>query len=283
MTVIVLTGDCTTTTALALAARWPAAAAHDDSTPEQETSGRETIVVESDPRGGSLSGWLDTPASPSLSTVVTALHQAGGSRDDPRSRAALQWATVDPLVQRSPAGPRFIPAPIRSREARTAVHEAVHGLFPLLADVDDTIALVDAGTLDLSQPSQAMRFAAITVICHRQATASAQASAVRLDRLAEQAETLTAAGHRTAIALIGDQPFDREEVVSFAAPRSLSWTLPVDPLAAAVLAGRQGVSARRLTRLPLIRLAAAMARDLDGVATASLDSARSATPDRAAT
>lgn len=274
MTVIVLTGDCTTTTALALAAGWPTPPVH-----EGTPTGRETIVVEADSRGGSLSGWLDTPASPSLSTVVTALHQAGGSPGDTRSRPALQWATVDPLIQRSPAGPRFIPAPIRSREARTSVHEAAHGLFPLLADVD-TIALVDAGALDLSQPSQAMRFAAVTVICHRQASASAQAAAVRLERLAEQAEALSAAGHRIAIALIGDQPFANEEVVSFAAPHATSWTLPVDQLASAVLAGRQGVSARRLTRLPLMRAAAAMARDLDQVA-GQRDPVRSATPDRA--
>lgn len=276
MTVIVLTGDCTTTTALALAAGWPMAPTHQD-TP----AGRETIVVEADPRGGSLSGWLDTPAIPSLSTVVTALHQAGGSRDDVRSRPSLQWATVDPLIQRSPAGPRFIPAPIRSREARTAVHEASHGLFPLLADVDHTIALVDAGALDLAQPSPAMKFAGVTVICHRQASASAQAAAVRLERLAEQAEALAAAGHRTAIALIGDQPFANEEVVSFAAPHATSWTLPVDALAAAVLAGRQGVSARRLKRLPLMRVAAAMARDLDQIAE-QRDPVRSATRDRAA-
>jgi hypothetical protein len=39
-------------------------------------------------------------------------------------------------------------------------------------------------------------------------------------------------------------------------------TLPVDPLGAAVLAGRAGVSARRLQRLPLLRATARLADHL---------------------
>lgn len=246
MAVIAVTGDCVTTTVVALAAGWPA--------PTEAPHDVEPILVEADPRGGSLSAWLDTPATPSLSTVVTALHQNGGG-----------WATIDPLVQRSSAGPRFIPAPVRSREARTAVHEASHSLFPVLAEHDRSVALVDTGMSDPAHPSHAFRFADLVILCHRQEAASAPAAAARLDRLGEQAETLTAGGHHLAIALVGDEPFALDEVIEFAAPATTHWLLPVDPLAAAVLAGRRGVSTRRLARLPLMRAAADMADDLAGI------------------
>ncbi|BAN00449.1 hypothetical protein [Ilumatobacter coccineus] len=254
MAIIAVTGDCVTTTIVALAAGWP--------TPTESAHDLEALLVEADPRGGSLSAWFDTPATPSLSTVVTALHQAGGSADDAHRSSGQRWATIDPLVQRSSAGPRFIPAPTRSREARTAVHEAAHSLFPVLAEHDRSVALVDTGALDIARPSHAFRFADVVVLCHRQEAASAAASAARIDRLVEQADALTSAGHRVAIALVGDEPFALDEVIAFAAPESTGWLLPVDPLAAAVLAGRRGVSARRLARLPLMRGAADVADDL---------------------
>ena len=55
MTIVAVIGDCTTTTCIALAAGWP---------------GRRRLVLEADPSGGSLAGWLDTPSSPSLATIV---------------------------------------------------------------------------------------------------------------------------------------------------------------------------------------------------------------------
>lgn len=268
---IAVSGDCATTTVLALAAGWPTRGVNtsesalgdqvernDRATP----SDRDLILVEVDPRGGSLSAWLDTPSTPSLSTVVTALHQMGGSHTDDSSRRQALWSGVEPLIQRSSAGPRFIPAPIRSREAHTAVREASQRLLPLLAGIGDTTALLDTGMLDLTHLTNTFRFVDTIVVCHRQESASARAAAVRLERLAEQVETLTTAGHRVVIAIIGDQPFSAEEVASFVAAGIEHHTLPVDQLAAAVLAGRHGVSERRLARLPLMRAASALAQDL---------------------
>ena len=66
MAVITLVGDRTTTTAVAIAAAWPVSA------------GAGPVVVECDPTGGSLAAWLDTPVSPSITSVTAAVHRASG-------------------------------------------------------------------------------------------------------------------------------------------------------------------------------------------------------------
>ncbi len=62
--------------------------------------------------------------------------------------------------------------------------------------------------------------------------------------------------------MIGEHPFSLAEVAEFTDVDGPAWSLASDPLSAAVLAGRRGVSARRLGRLPLMRTAATVARDL---------------------
>ncbi len=61
---------------------------------------------------------------------------------------------------------------------------------------------------------------------------------------------------------MGDAPFGHAEIDRFVADaggRTPVVPVPNDPLAAAVLAGRTGVSARRLARLPLMRAAGDLA------------------------
>lgn len=246
MTTIVVGGDCSTTTTLALAAAWP-------------TSGDDdVVVVEADPTGGSIAAWLDTPVSPSLSTIVTALHQ--NSTTGPT--VPMQWRSVDSMIRRSPTGIRFVPAPFRTREARSAVTEAEHSLFPLLTSAPHTVAMLDVGRLDALRPPTACRGAALTILVHRLDPCSAPAATVRLERLAETVSTLRDNAHSVALAIIGDAPFTLHEVVDFTAPGAIAWQLALDPLAAEVFAGRTGVSARRLARLPLPRSAAQVAADL---------------------
>ena len=96
---IAVIGDCTTTTALAMASAWPL--------------DREVVVLEADRRGGSLASWLDTPATPSLTTIVAG---SGGSRSaDWPERTDLARATwvadVAGAVQDSRSGVRFLAAP----------------------------------------------------------------------------------------------------------------------------------------------------------------------------
>lgn len=250
MASVAIVGDATTTTSLALAAGWP-------------ESERDLVVIEIDPTGGSLAAWLDVPLTPSLSNLVTALHGTPGA-----TLPAMR-ATVDAMVRRSDAGISFVPAPFRTREARSAVTEAERTLLPLIDRFDDRVNLLDAGHLDPGRVPVACRHAALTLVCHRQDSSSAPAATVRLERLAEAVDVLRAAGHKVGIVLIGDEPFGLDEVVDFAAPDAPGWVLDVDPLAAAVFAGRSGVSARRLARLPLVRSAAVVAAVLDDQAGAS--------------
>ena len=109
--------------------------------------------------------------------------------------------------------------------------------------------------------------AATTLVVHRQHAASAAAEAVRLERLVELVERLTATTHTLTLAIVGADPFEPAEIaahVDASVPGAVAnvVTLPDDPLAAAVLAGRAGVSANRLRRLPLMRSAASAAARL---------------------
>lgn len=229
MTLIAVVGDCATTTTLALATTWP--------------TEQEVIIVEADPRGGSLAGWLDVPLVPSLSTMVAAAHAA---TDDGNPE-------LESMMRTTGAGVRFVPAPFRSREAARAVIEARRVLFPWLAARPGSVVM-----LDLGQPAPGIAVAEltptadVTVICHRQEKASAAAATVRLERLAEQVHSVRADGP-VVIAVIGNEPFDCAEIGDHIDPDSTWVELASDPLAASVHAGHRGVSARRMERLPLSR------------------------------
>lgn len=255
MTVVALIGDCTTTTALALVAAWPA----DD----------DVVIVEADRSGGSLAAWLDTPASPTLSAIVASAGSAG---------APLTWGSIEPHVNRSLSGVRFIATPVRSLEANRAVAEANAAVFPLLARVDAPTCIADLGRHSAAErPPLLAALAETIVVVHRQREASAAASGVRLERCAELVESLEATGVPIVLAVIGDRPFDLAEIeryVSADGGRDVTaCRVADDSLAAAVLAGRRGVSRRRLARLPLMRsmrrLAAAVTPPVDPVAATS--------------
>ena len=246
MSIVAVVGDCTTTTALALAAAWP--------------SEHEAVVLEADRTGGSLAAWLGTPVSPSLSTIVanSAAHGATPS---------TAWCAVDAMVRDAPSGTRFIAAPVRSRAASRALSEASSTLFPLLAQLAQPTIIADVGSYAVvDTPSVLLSLASSIVVCHRQDAASAGAATVRLERLAELVQFLTAFGVPLTVALIGDRPFGPDEVGQFLAADGpaeiVMHPLPVDDLTAAVFAGRTGVSQRRLARLPLIREASALARQV---------------------
>lgn len=284
MPLIAVGGDAATTTTLALAAGWPDrqvnefehladhavhAPDHQDDRGSGRAAGTDLVVIEADASGGSLAAWLDTPLSPSLSALVTSLHQSSSTGSTP----ATMWGTVDSMIRRSASGIRFVPAPFRSREARGAINEADQTLFRLLAASEQMIGLLDVGRIDPLRIPSSLRHADIVIVVHRQETASAPAATVRLERLAETVDALRTTGHEVALAVIGDEPFPLEEVVSFAAPGARAWSLAVDDLAAQVFAGRSGVSAKRLARLPLPRSATRAAGELAAAITAARPSA----------
>jgi MinD-like ATPase involved in chromosome partitioning or flagellar assembly len=249
VTVVAIVGDATTTTAVAIAAGWPT------------DRGNDVVVLEADPHGGSLAGWLDTPAQPSLATIV-----ANAGIDAARSHRTV-LDTVDAMTRRSDSGVRFISNAVRTRAAHRAVEEAALVVVPALAGAP-TVVLADVGRLSASDtPSPAIRAADVVLIVHRQAAASASAATVRIERLVESVEELAHLDATFVLAVIGRSPFDSAEIGQFvgdAVPGTLRHTVALsdDPLAAATLAGRSGVSAKRLRRLPLMRDAARLAGDL---------------------
>lgn len=248
MTIIAVVGDATTTTSVALAVGWPV----DD----------DVIVLEADPSGGSLAGWLDTPATPSLGTMVATV----GSGGDRRSVSA----TFEAMAQRSAAGLRFLPNAVRARAAHRAVDEAATAVLPAIAE-GATAVITDTGTHTAGRvPATGVNLADVVVVVHRQATASAAAATVRIERLVETLEEFAHLDAAIVLAVIGAAPFDPAEIGEFvdaSVPDMLHSTVAIadDPLAAATLAGRAGVSARRLRRLPLMRDTAALAMLLYGL------------------
>jgi MinD-like ATPase involved in chromosome partitioning or flagellar assembly len=237
VSVVAIAGDNTTTTTLALAAAWPVS---DD-----------VLVIEADPRGGSLASWLDIPVTPSLSTVVTRATHG-------------EWPVIERLSRLTPSGLRVIPAPVRAVEASRAVAESSESVFPTLESLTSPVVLADTGPLvGPGAVATVVAQSTLTLVVHRQAQQSARAAAVRLERLAENFERLMASAVETALVVIGRAPFDADEIASFVGtgavvpPRVVE--LADDPLAAAVLAGRSGVSRRRLLRLPLLRSSEALA------------------------
>lgn len=240
MGIVAVTGDLTTTTAVALAAGWPVI---DD-----------TLLVEADPTGGDLAAWFDLPVSPSLSTVVTRVLDGA-------------WPEVEQHTRLAPNGLRVLPAPARAAEATQAVGEAVRSLVGSLAALRAPVAIVDVGRFP-SPPSSHpfLGAAAVTVLVHRQSSQSARAAAVRLQRLADQVGSLASSSGAVVVAVVGTKPFDVTEVERFLADVvgvTPTVGLPDDPLAAAVFGGRTGVSPRRLARLPLVRAAGELAEAVD--------------------
>ncbi len=243
MTIVAVAGDAATTSSVALAVGWPA--------------GDGAIVIEADPGGGSLAGWLDTPAHPSLGTIV-----ANAGRGN---QSVLE--TLDVMTHRSDTGVRFVANAVRARAAHRAVEEAAATVLPAIAAAANTV-IADVGAHRAGHhPSPALLAADVVVIVHRQATASAAAATVRIERLVETVEDLALLDAVVVLAVIGHAPFDPVEIGSFvdqSVPDTIRTTaaLADDPLAAATIAGRSGVSAKRLRRLPLMRDASRLARDL---------------------
>ena len=235
MAIVAVTGDASTTTTVALAAGWPT----DD----------EMFVLEADPSGGDMAAWFDMPVQPSLSTAVTRLLDG-------------DWPEIERHTRLASTGTRLIPAPVRAAEAAQAVAESNRLLVPALAALRSPSALVDVGIPPASPAGHpAVASAAVIVVVHRQATQSAAAAAVRLERFGDHLVALSSSVPVVAV-VVGARPFDLVEISRFLAGSVGELPvvgLPIDDLAAAVLAGRQGVSARRLARLPLLRAARELA------------------------
>lgn len=236
MTIVAVVGDVSTTTAVVVTAAW--------------SHRRQALLVEADPAGGDLAAWLDMPAVPSLSTLVTS--------------ADRSWSAIEAHARTSPSSIRVITAPIGAAEARQAVSEGRRWIVPVLAGIAEPIVIADSGDVPATPDEHPFVAAAATVVLtHRQSTQSAPAAAARLRRLADQVELMAAWSDGLVVAVVGSRPFDIVEIGRLVGVHAEVVSLPVDPLSAAVYAGATGVSARRLARLPLSKAAARLVDVLD--------------------
>src|SRR5690606_31574098 len=160
------------------------------------------FVLEADPSGGDMAAWFDMPVQPSLSTVVTRLVDG-------------DWPEIERHTRLATTGTRLIPAPARAVEAAQAVAESNRVLVPALAALRSPTALVDVGMPPVSPAGHpAVASAAVIVVVHRQATQSAAAAAVRLERFGDQLVALSSAVPVVA-AVVGARPFDLVEISRF--------------------------------------------------------------------
>lgn len=246
MGIVAVAGDACTTTAVAVASSWPLA--------------EDAILVEADPTGGDLAAWFDMPVAPSLSTVVTRVLDGA-------------WPEIERYTRLADSGLRLVPAPARAGEAAQAVGESARSLVATLAALRSPTTIADTGDLQASPAAHPFAgSASVTIAVHRQSPQSSRAAAVRLQRFADQLDGFATSPSALIVAVVGGAPFDLSEIERFLADHvgvNAVVGLPVDDLAASVFAGRTGVSARRLSRLPLVRAA----RDLAIVADRSLHEA----------
>ena len=289
MTVVGLLGDRTTTTAMALAVSWP--------------GNRPVTLIEADPTGGSLLGWLDDPST----LGGRALRREGERRRplgtpiddflrDLEHRPAGNLGRVVDIAAGEDVGDRLvgefevITAPVHPLEADRAVSRLPFASSGSHRDSRwgswsaQRTCLVDLGyrphrPLNGVEPSALDLL--VVVLAQRAASEGAAAAHIgRMSGIADQLRSLGEALPPVVVLVVGDRPFDPFEVGDHVRsrlgvasdersgdevanePSSGVVVLPSDPLAAAVLAGRAGMSARRWSKTRLGRAATIAAREL---------------------
>jgi len=313
VTVIGLLGDRTTTTAMALAVAWP--------------GNRPVTLVEADPTGGSLLGWLDGPSTFGRGRPS----RASGARRGPDKPIDVGTIDVGPIGIRSVddflrdlarsggRGPGrvegevdkggtcdggvgqldIVTAPVHPLEAERAVSR-----LPVAppdsaqrpswqAWSAERVCLVDLGSRP-HRPLEGVNPLALDllVLVVAQRSASEGAAAVHIGRMTGVADQLRALGEvelPVVVLVVGDRPFDPFDIGGHLRSRlrvndddasdgsgspargAGVLVLPSDPLAAAVLAGRAGMSARRWSRTRLGRAASIASLELAEITRGALD------------
>ncbi|MDA8273985.1 MAG: hypothetical protein M0029_01225 [Actinomycetota bacterium] len=225
----------TTTSAVALAATWPAP--------------RRVLVVELDPAGGTFAAALGWPAQPSL----VSLGAAARHRSDPEA----VWAHCRSL----PGGASVLTAPPSGTQVRSAT-ATLAGLLGRLGELDADV-IIDVGRLDaglcspllgLPGPAGTRRVA----LTSRPRLADLNALVCVLEQRSDEGSPLFAG--RLGLVLVGDGPYADAEVAEAMGVEVLG-RLPWDPEAAELL-GVVSASDRRLRLSPLVRAARSLAETL---------------------
>ncbi len=208
-----------TTTALALAATWPA--------------DRNIQIIEADPDGGVLAARQGVPSEPGLSTLAVS------------SRRSFAPGDLDPHLQ-APAGSdvRLLVAPPAAEQARRSLGLAATPLAAVLPRLDGTDTIVDAGRLRPDSEAMPLIEAADAVLV------VARPRLDELQQLPARLRALRPTLARVGLLLIGDKPYPPAEV-AVALDVEVVAVIADDRRAAEALGGAGGAS--HLGRSPLLR------------------------------
>lgn len=220
-----------TTTALALAAVWPA---------------RRRLLIEADPSGGDLGPWLGLPPSPGLAGV------AADVRHD-QSRGVI-WRHAQELA----GGVHAVVAPAGAEQAAACLTTVAGTTIFVPFAAEPAVAVADCGRLDPGSPAFAVAAqAGITLLLARPRVSE-------LSHLAPRVAALTQAGLRLGLLLAPDTGRAPAGPAYSAAEIAVTLRVPVypqlpdDPGGAAHVVRHWG-QFRARKRLPLARSAASLA------------------------
>lgn len=213
-----------TTTAMALAAGWPA--------------DRDVLIVEADPDGGVLAARHGLAAEPGLSTFAVT------GRRTPQVEQLVRH--VQPV---SSAGVRALVAPPAAEQARRALDLAAGPLADLLPQMPATDVFVDVGRLRPGCETSPLVGAADAVVL------VARPKLDELQQLPARLRALRPVAPRVGVLLVGERPYPPTEVAA-ALDVEVIAVVAADGRAADALAGHgSDTSLRRSALMRSIRTA----------------------------
>jgi hypothetical protein len=172
-----------TTAVHALALCWP--------------EGRQALIVEHDPAGGSLAARHEVPAEPGLTSLAAA------------GRRGLSADVVLQHCRRLPDGTWVLPAPASPELTGSALAVLSGGLAGALSAIPDTDVLADCGRIDASSPSRELIGSSHAVVLVVTPTVEGVAHAqARLSALL----TIPEVPGRLGVLTIGRRPYGPDEV-----------------------------------------------------------------------
>jgi hypothetical protein len=226
-----------TTTALALAAAWPAP---------------RRLVIEADPSGGDLGAWLGVAPAPGLASLAAAIRRDRGP--------GAAWRHAQGLG----SGVSVVVAPAGAEQAAaclTALAAPQAGTGWPEAGGEEAVVIADCGRLDSRSPAFAVAAqAALTLVLVRPRVSE-------LSHLAERVPGLARAGLRLGLLLApaaaggtGEACYPPGEIAA-TLDVPVEGSLPADPRATAALIASRGELAPS-RRLPLAQAVTALAAAL---------------------
>jgi MinD-like ATPase involved in chromosome partitioning or flagellar assembly len=221
-----------TTTALALAAAWPA-------------PGR--LLLEADPGGGDLGPWLGLPPAPGLVGLAAAVRHDQG--------ASAAWLHS----QEAGGGLQVVVAPVGAEQASACLTTLTGTVIGDPFTREPGVVIADCGRLDPGSPALAVAAQAeVTLLLVRPQVSG-------LAHVAPRLAGFSRAGLRLGLLLApsaGRVPAEAaysEQEISATLGLPVYASIPADSRAAAHLTGCRGVPGKTLLRRPLLRAAASLA------------------------